>query len=234
MLTTHSHAVPSAVGKPFLELVEEASADEVKRVLKLALQGHAPRGERMDWVMHEYQILDQQLAAEWIQNILQDAYVLYELLQKRSRPTGSLLLKQGTPWRGIRGWKTLLPSQESRIVLKLGSLLNKAVTGQDLASCRMVFGLELVEFKVSEVLIAAVSQIMMKSNSKGIMIVDNLPPNLDKETLDGNSVRLQQILAAFLVVSVNYTPSWGQLAVAATLRKDYIGESVQLAHFGFR
>ncbi|CAA0833554.1 Phytochrome A [Striga hermonthica] len=94
--------------------------------------------------------------------------------------------------------------------------------------------LEMVEFKVPEVLIAAISQIMMKSSAKGITIVDNLAPNLDKETVYGDSVRLQQVLAAFLLVSVNSTPSGGQLSVAATLRKDSIGESVHLGHLEFR
>ncbi|KAL0387292.1 UNVERIFIED_CONTAM: Phytochrome A1 [Sesamum radiatum] len=94
--------------------------------------------------------------------------------------------------------------------------------------------LEMVEFKLPEVLIAAISQVMMKSNGKGIMIVDNLAPNLSSETLYGDSLRLQQILAAFLLISVIYTPSGGQLGVAASLKKDSIGESVQLGHLEFR
>ncbi|KAL0308007.1 UNVERIFIED_CONTAM: Phytochrome A1 [Sesamum angustifolium] len=93
--------------------------------------------------------------------------------------------------------------------------------------------LEMVEFKLPEVLIAAISQVMMKSNGKGIMIVDNLAPNLSRETLYGDSLRLQQILAAFLLISVTYTPSGGQLGVAASLKKDSIGESVQLGHLEF-
>ncbi|KAL0412845.1 UNVERIFIED_CONTAM: Phytochrome A1 [Sesamum radiatum] len=94
--------------------------------------------------------------------------------------------------------------------------------------------LEMVEFKLPEVLIAAISQVMLKSNGKGIMIVDNLAPNLSNETLYGDSLRLQQILAAFLLISVTYTPSGGQLGVAASLTKDSIGESVQLGHLEFR
>ncbi|GFP95037.1 phytochrome a1 [Phtheirospermum japonicum] len=94
--------------------------------------------------------------------------------------------------------------------------------------------LEMVEFKLHEVLIASISQVMMKSNGKGIMIVDNLAPNLSNETLYGDSLRLQQVLAAFLLISVNSTPTGGQLGVAATLAKDAIGESVQLGHLEFR
>ncbi|KAL3814591.1 hypothetical protein ACJIZ3_015859 [Penstemon smallii] len=94
--------------------------------------------------------------------------------------------------------------------------------------------LEMVEFKLHDVLIASISQVMMKSNGKGIMIVDDLPPNLSNETLYGDSLRLQQVLAAFLLISVTFTPSGGQLGVAATLSKDSIGESVQLGRLEFR
>ncbi|XP_057798264.1 phytochrome A [Salvia miltiorrhiza] len=94
--------------------------------------------------------------------------------------------------------------------------------------------LEMVEFKLHEVLIAAISQVMIKSNGKGIMIVDDLAPNLSSETLYGDSVRLQQILAAFLLISVTYTPSGGQLGIAASLTKDSIGKTIQLGHLEFR
>ncbi|KAL6543411.1 hypothetical protein OROHE_010033 [Orobanche hederae] len=40
--------------------------------------GHAPQGERTDWVLHEYRILDNQLAAAG----LQDAYVLCKIFKK--------------------------------------------------------------------------------------------------------------------------------------------------------
>lgn len=94
--------------------------------------------------------------------------------------------------------------------------------------------LEMVEFKLDDVLIASISQIMIKSNGKGIMIVDNLDKKISAETLYGDGLRLQQVLADFLLISVNFTPSGGQLGVAANLTKDSLGESVQLAHLVFR
>ncbi|XP_022852912.1 phytochrome A-like [Olea europaea var. sylvestris] len=94
--------------------------------------------------------------------------------------------------------------------------------------------LEMLEFRLHDVLIASISQIMMKSNGKGITIVNNLDKNLSVETLYGDSLRLQQVLADFLLISVNFTPSGGQLRVAANLTKDSLGESVQLAHLVFR
>lgn len=92
----------------------------------------------------------------------------------------------------------------------------------------------MVEFKLHEVLIAAISQVMIKSNGKGITIVDDLAPNLSTETLYGDSLRLQQILAAFLLISVTYTPNGGQLGIAASLTKDSIGKTIQLGHLEFR
>lgn len=85
-----------------------------------------------------------------------------------------------------------------------------------------------------EVLITAISQVMIKSNGKGIMIVDNLDPGLSNEMLYGDSLRLQQVLASFLLTSVTYTPNGGQLGVAAKLTKDSIGETVQLGRLEFR
>ncbi|PIN07513.1 hypothetical protein CDL12_19918 [Handroanthus impetiginosus] len=94
--------------------------------------------------------------------------------------------------------------------------------------------LEMVEFNLHEVLIASISQVMLKSNGKGIMIVDNLDPNVYRERLYGDRLRLQQVLAAFLLISVTYTPNGGQLGVAETLTKDSIGQSVELGRLEFR
>ncbi|KAL0289613.1 UNVERIFIED_CONTAM: Phytochrome A1, partial [Sesamum calycinum] len=94
--------------------------------------------------------------------------------------------------------------------------------------------LEMVEFELHDVLIASISQVMMKSISKGVMIVDDLAPNLSTETFYGDRLRLQQVLATFLLVSVNATLSGGQLGLAATLTKDSLGETVQLGHLEFR
>lgn len=92
----------------------------------------------------------------------------------------------------------------------------------------------MMEFELQDVLAASISQVMMKSNGKGITVVDNLAQNLLSETLYGDSLRLQQVLADFLLVSVNFTPSGGQLGVVASLTKDSLGQSVQLGHLEFR
>uniref|UniRef100_M1BAD8 Phytochrome A n=1 Tax=Solanum tuberosum TaxID=4113 RepID=M1BAD8_SOLTU len=94
--------------------------------------------------------------------------------------------------------------------------------------------LEMLEFKLHEVLVASISQVMMKSNGKNIMISNDMVEDLLNETLYGDSPRLQQVLANFLLVSVNSTPSGGKLSISGKLTKDRIGESVQLALLEFR
>lgn len=92
----------------------------------------------------------------------------------------------------------------------------------------------MVEFKLDEVLIASISQVMMKSNMKGVRIVNNVDKSLVNETLYGDSLRLQQVLADLLLTSLNFIPNGGQLSIAGKLTKDQLGESVQLAHVELR
>ncbi|KAL2513840.1 Phytochrome A [Forsythia ovata] len=113
--------------------------------------------------------------------------------------------------------------------------LNKILDDTDLDS--IIDGyldLEMAEFELHDILSVSISQVMMKSNGKGITVVGDLAQNQLRETLYGDSMRLQQVLADFLLVSVNFTPSGGQLGVEATLTKDSLGQSVQLGHLEFR
>lgn len=92
----------------------------------------------------------------------------------------------------------------------------------------------MVEFTLHQVLVASTSQVMIKSNGKGVRIVNDATEEAMTETLYGDSLRLQQVLADFLSISVNYTPTGSQLVIAARLTKDHLGESVQLAHLELR
>jgi phytochrome A len=113
--------------------------------------------------------------------------------------------------------------------------LNKILDDTDLDS--IIDGyldLEMVEFTLHEVLVASISQVMMKSNGKGIHISNDLQEEIMSETLYGDSLRLQQVLADFLSISVNFAPNGGQLGVAASFTKDRLGHNVQLVHVEFR
>lgn len=94
--------------------------------------------------------------------------------------------------------------------------------------------LEMVEFTLNEVLGASMSQVMTKSNRKGLRLVSDVAEEIGNETLYGDSLRLQQVLADFLLISVNYTATRGQIIVAATLTRDQLGQSVHLAHLELR
>lgn len=92
----------------------------------------------------------------------------------------------------------------------------------------------MVEFTLHEVLAVSISQVMIKSNAKSIRIVQDAKEEIMSETLYGDSLRLQQVLADFLSVSVNFMPSGGQLTLAANMTKDQLGQSVHLVHVEFR
>ncbi|BAT95191.1 hypothetical protein LR48_Vigan02g155300 [Vigna angularis] len=88
--------------------------------------------------------------------------------------------------------------------------------------------LEMAEFTLHEVMIASLSQVMTKSNGKSIRIVNDVAEQIVMETLYGDSLRLQQVLADFLLISINFTPNGGQVAVAGSLTKEQLGKSVHL------
>ncbi|KAJ6434669.1 hypothetical protein OIU84_018225 [Salix udensis] len=76
--------------------------------------------------------------------------------------------------------------------------LSKILNDSDLDSIiEGYLDLEMVEFTLREVLVASISQVMMKSNEKGIRIINDAAEETMAETLYGDSIRLQQT-------------SWGQ------------------------
>lgn len=92
----------------------------------------------------------------------------------------------------------------------------------------------MVEFTLREILVASISQVKMKSEGKGIQVSHDASEEIMTEILYGDSLRLQQVLSDFLLVSVNYTPTGGQLIIATNLTKDQLGQSVQLVHLELR
>ncbi|KAE8726381.1 putative Sugar transporter [Hibiscus syriacus] len=95
--------------------------------------------------------------------------------------------------------------------------------------------LEMMEFTLHEVLIASISQVMVKCDGKFIrIIVNDTAEDIMPETLYGDSVGLQQVVGDFLLTSVNFTPQGSQLLLVANLTKDRLGQSVHLAHLELR
>ncbi|CAA2993467.1 phytochrome A [Olea europaea subsp. europaea] len=184
-----------------------------------------------------------QLASQELQQALHVQRLSEQVAVKRSKVLAYIRQQANNPLSGIIFSRKMIEGtdldEEQKKLLSTSShcqhQLSKILDDTDLDS--IIDGymdLEMVEFKLDDVLIASISQIMVKSNGKGIMIVDNLDKKISAETLYGDGLRLQQVLADFLLISVNFTPSGGQLGVAANLTKDSLGESVQLAHLVFR
>lgn len=94
--------------------------------------------------------------------------------------------------------------------------------------------LEMSEFMLQDVYVASMSQVIKKSSGKAIQIVDKFSKEIMSETLYGDSIRLQQVLADFLMICVNFTPVGGQLGISATSTKDNLGQSVQIVRLEFR
>ncbi|CAM8920964.1 unnamed protein product [Rhodiola kirilowii] len=113
--------------------------------------------------------------------------------------------------------------------------LNKVLDDTDLDSIIEGYcNLEMVEFTLQEVLVASISQSMIKIDEKGIHLVRDASDELMSVTLYGDRVRLQQILADFLLTSVNCTVPGGQLNIAAKMTKDQLADSIHLVHMEIR
>ncbi|XP_057720227.1 phytochrome A-2-like [Arachis stenosperma] len=100
----------------------------------------------------------------------------------------------------------------------------------DLVELWLWLNLEMVEFTLHQVFVACLSQVMTKSKAMGIHIINEVTEQIMTETLYGDSRRLQQVLADFLLICINFTPTRGQVVVAASLTKDQLGKSVHLAY----
>ncbi|KAI3694987.1 hypothetical protein L1987_77974 [Smallanthus sonchifolius] len=90
--------------------------------------------------------------------------------------------------------------------------------------------LEMTEFTLQQILSASLSRVMTTSNAMNIQIVNNIARDILFEKLYGDSVRLQQVLAEFLSLSVSCTPPSGILIIAANLVKNHLARLVQLVN----
>lgn len=130
-------------------------------------------------------------------------------------------------------------SEEQKQLLYSSALcqrqLNKVLDDTDLE--KLIEGyldLEMVEFALHDVLVASISQVMIKSKEMGVQITNNSTEEIMAETFYGDCMRLQQVLADFLLMSVNFTTNGSQIGIATSLTKDQLGESVHLGHLEFR
>nr|AEA40447.1 phytochrome A [Amblyopyrum muticum] len=94
--------------------------------------------------------------------------------------------------------------------------------------------LEMAEFALQDVVVAAVSQVLIACEGKGIRVSCNLPERFMKKLIYGDGVRLQQILSDFLSISVKFSPVGGSIEISAKATKNSIGENLHLIDLDLR
>jgi len=92
----------------------------------------------------------------------------------------------------------------------------------------------MAEFVLQDVVVSAVSQVLIDCQGKGIRVACKLPERFMKQKVYGDGIRLQQILSDFLFVSVKFSPVGGSVDISSKLTKNSIGENLHLIDFELR
>ncbi|KAL3626608.1 hypothetical protein CASFOL_030157 [Castilleja foliolosa] len=95
--------------------------------------------------------------------------------------------------------------------------------------------LEKAEFVLVSVIDAVVSQAMLPLREKGLQLIRDIPEEIKTLTVYGDQVRIQQILADFLLNMVRYAPSpngWVELQLRPSLKQ--VSEGTSVVHIEFR
>lgn len=184
-----------------------------------------------------------QLASQDLQHALHVQRLAEQAASKRLKALAYMKRQIRNPLSGIMFSRKMLEGtdlgEEQSLLLHTSAQcqrqLNRILDDSDLdAIIDGYLELEMVEFAMHDILVASISQVMMKSSEKGVRIINDSSEDSMKETLYGDSVRLQQVLADFLLISVNFTPAGGHIGLTLRLTKDSLGASVQLANLEFR
>ncbi|KAL9225473.1 hypothetical protein vseg_001390 [Gypsophila vaccaria] len=97
--------------------------------------------------------------------------------------------------------------------------------------------LELVktEFMLGNVINAVVSQVMIPLRERGLQLIRDIPEEIKTLAVCGDQIRIQQILAEFLVNMVRYAPSpdgWVEIHVLPRLKQ--LADGVMVVYIEFR
>eukprot|EP00245_Coleochaete_scutata_P004794 TRINITY_DN17789_c0_g1_i1.p1 TRINITY_DN17789_c0_g1~~TRINITY_DN17789_c0_g1_i1.p1 ORF type:complete len:1140 (-),score=253.90 TRINITY_DN17789_c0_g1_i1:692-4111(-) len=93
--------------------------------------------------------------------------------------------------------------------------------------------LETAEFMMTVVMNAVVSQGMISSSKKGLQLFCDTPPDFKDMCVFGDQLRIQQVLADFLLNSIQFTPSGGWVEIKVAPHKQRLG-GVDVIRFEFR
>ncbi|KAI3459210.1 hypothetical protein Pfo_015873 [Paulownia fortunei] len=95
--------------------------------------------------------------------------------------------------------------------------------------------LEMVEFVLGSVIDAVVSQVMLLLRERGLQLIRDIPEEVKTLALYGDQVRIQQVLADFLLSMVRYAPSpdgWVEIQLRPSLKE--VSEGITIVHIEFR
>ncbi|PKA50137.1 Phytochrome C [Apostasia shenzhenica] len=95
--------------------------------------------------------------------------------------------------------------------------------------------LNTAEFNLGEILEAVIFQGMNMSRERQVSLVQDSPAEVSSMYLYGDSVRLQQVLADFLLNALQFTPlAEGSVVLRVIPRRQNIGTGVQIVHLEVR
>nr|P33529.2 RecName: Full=Phytochrome [Mougeotia scalaris]CAA64796.1 phytochrome [Mougeotia scalaris] len=113
--------------------------------------------------------------------------------------------------------------------------LRRILADMDLASIEKGYlELETGEFSMATVMNSVVSQGMIQSTQKNLQLYCDTPPDFKSLSVFGDQVRLQQVLADFLLNAVQFTPpsGWVEIKVEPVVKK--LPGGVSVANVDFR
>lgn len=95
---------------------------------------------------------------------------------------------------------------------------------------------EKAEFLLGSVINAVVSQVMMLLRERNLQLIRDIPEEIKTLAVYGDQVRIQQVLADFLLNMVRYSPSaegWVEIHVRPTLKQSSEGQTIVHNEFRF-
>ncbi|KAM0947584.1 putative PAS domain, phytochrome, GAF domain, histidine kinase/HSP90-like ATPase [Dioscorea sansibarensis] len=94
--------------------------------------------------------------------------------------------------------------------------------------------LEKSEFLLGSVINAVVSQVMILLRERGLQLIRDIPEEIKTTAVYGDQVRIQQVMADFLLNIVRHAPSpdgWVEIQVASNLKQHSDGTQIMLLQF---
>ncbi|PHT59398.1 Phytochrome B [Capsicum baccatum] len=130
-----------------------------------------------------------------------------------------------SPLNGIRFTNSLLEATDL-------TEKSEAVSGD---KCCFALTLEIEDFFLGSVIDAVVSQVMLLLREKGVQLIRDIPEEIKTLIVHGDQVRIQQVLADFLLNMVQYAPSpdgWVEIQLRPSIKP--LSDGVTIVHIELR